>query len=319
MSDYKRVLSIDGGGIRGIYPATILAEIEKRLPEPLYQYFDLITGTSTGGIIALAIGLGFDASEIVGFYEKFGPKIFGGWRSWRWLRHWVTTKYDDEELKRALEDTFGEKYVGDSKTRLVIPSMVPGKGVYLYKTCHRNDFERDYWRKATEAAMATAAAPTYFPAYTNETKDILVDGGTWANNPILFGLMDGIGILNWKKDEIKVLSISCIEKSLDHHLPKRKGKIAIASHLTDLFMSMQSNSALSASQTLIGADNIFRLTDVGDFELDSVKQLPEMKALAENRINAEIDKLMPVFFDVPVSEAFKPYRTVEDYYRGKAK
>ena len=317
MIEYKRILSIDGGGIRGIYPATILAEIEKQLPEPLHKYFDLITGTSTGGIIALGIGLGYEAAEIVGFYEKYGPKIFGGGRKWKAIKHWLSTKYDNKELEKALEETFGEKHVGDSYTRLVIPSMEPGEGVYMYKTSHREDFSRDYWRKATEAAMATAAAPTYFPAYTNETKDILVDGGVWANNPILFGLMDGIGILGWKKEEIKVLSISCIEKPLDSYLPKRKGKLRIAPHLTDLFMSMQSASALSASQILIGPDNIFRLTDEGGFELDSVKQLPEMKGLAETRIKSEIDKIMPIFFDSPVAEPFVPFKTVEDYYKNK--
>jgi len=78
MNRKKKILSIDGGGIRGIYPATILAEIEKSLPEPLCKYFDLIAGTSTGGIIALGIGLGFKASEIVNFYEKYGANIFGG-------------------------------------------------------------------------------------------------------------------------------------------------------------------------------------------------------------------------------------------------
>ena len=108
MSYYKRILSIDGGGIRGIYPATILAEIEKHLPEPLYKYFDLIAGTSTGGIVALAIGLGFKATEIVGFYETYGPKIFGGWRSWKAIKHLVSTKYDNKELQKALEETFKE-------------------------------------------------------------------------------------------------------------------------------------------------------------------------------------------------------------------
>ena len=76
----RKVLSIDGGGIKGIYPATILADFESRLSQPLHEYFDLIVGTSTGGIIALAISLGIPAVQIAEFYEKYGPTIFGGSR-----------------------------------------------------------------------------------------------------------------------------------------------------------------------------------------------------------------------------------------------
>ncbi|MEJ7848386.1 MAG: CBASS cGAMP-activated phospholipase [Pyrinomonadaceae bacterium] len=312
MSQKRRILSIDGGGIRGIYPATILAEIENQLPEPLYKYFDLIADTSTGGIIALGIGLGYKASEIVTFYEKYGPRIFKG--SWpvKLFRHVFETKYAHEQLTIALKETFGERLIGESKTRLVIPSMnIQNGDVHIYKTCHREDFDRDYHRPVYEAALATSSALTYFPNYINSTSDILTDGGLWANNPILASLMDGIGILEWDKKNINVLSLGCIEKPFSKSLHKRKGIIGLLrSGIAEVFMAMQSKSALSSSYTLLGHGPVTRINDIGNFSLDCVKELPAMKALAEKRASKEIGKIMPIFFEEIVTEPFVPFKSV---------
>jgi patatin-like phospholipase/acyl hydrolase len=312
MSQKKRILSIDGGGIRGIYPATILAEIEEQLPEPLNKYFDLIAGTSTGGIIALGLGLGFSASQVAGFYEQYGSNIFGGWKVIKLAKHLLRTKYGHGQLEKALKETFGDKLIGDSETRLVIPSMNIKTGhVHIYKTCHREDFHRDYHRPAYEAALATSSAITYFPNYINSTKDILTDGGLWANNPTLVALVDALGILNWNKDDLKVLSIGCIEKPYNKDLHKRKGILGfVRSRPVEVFMGMQSTSALSASVTLIGHKNVVRINDSGNFSLDSIKELPAMKALAKDRVKKELESLMPVFFDEVVAEPFVPYKKV---------
>src|SRR4051794_26744982 len=119
----RHILSIDGGGIRGIYPATILASIEEQIDEPIYRYFDLIAGTSTGGIIALGLSLGFSAQEICDFYFQYCPKIFRGWKLLRRLRHWRRNKYDQKPLEAALKKTFGDLRIDDCKTRVLVPSM----------------------------------------------------------------------------------------------------------------------------------------------------------------------------------------------------
>lgn len=74
----RRILSIDGGGIKGVFPAAFLATIEQSVGGNIADYFDLIVGTSTGGIIALGLGMGLTAGEILRFYETHGPSIFGG-------------------------------------------------------------------------------------------------------------------------------------------------------------------------------------------------------------------------------------------------
>src|ERR1700733_11044702 len=137
----KRILTIDGGGIKGVFPASFLASLEEKIDGSIYEYFDLIVGTSTGGIIALALGLGFAAKDILKFYENYGPEIFKGNHLVKALQHLAITKYKNTGLKKALEETFGTKKLGESRTRLVIPSFNLQTGeVYVYKTAHHPRF-----------------------------------------------------------------------------------------------------------------------------------------------------------------------------------
>lgn len=104
-----QILSLDGGGIKGLFSAAVLAAIEEDLNINIIDHFDLITGTSTGGIIALGLGLGMRPKEIVEFYLTKGPKIFPRWYGLKWLQHWVYRKYSDKALSTALQDCFKEK------------------------------------------------------------------------------------------------------------------------------------------------------------------------------------------------------------------
>src|SRR2546421_322040 len=118
----RRVLSIDGGGIKGAFPGSFLATLEESTSGSIADHFDLIVGTSTGGIIALALGLGFTAAEVLEFYEKLGPLVFAGGRLVRAIRWVGLSKYESGPLRRALESKFGERRLGESKTRLVVPA-----------------------------------------------------------------------------------------------------------------------------------------------------------------------------------------------------
>jgi patatin-like phospholipase/acyl hydrolase len=149
VNEYRKILSIDGGGIKGVFPAAFLADIETTLPQGVSSYFDLIVGTSTGGIIALGLGLGLTAAQILDFYRQHGPKIFKGNRFVLTVKQALWRKYSNEQLRRALEQTFGNRKLSESKTRLVIPSFNIDTGeVYIYKTRHHKRFERDYEKTA---------------------------------------------------------------------------------------------------------------------------------------------------------------------------
>src|SRR5438034_3754911 len=113
----KRILAIDGGGIKGVFPASFLSVIEDSIGDNVADYFDLIVGTSTGGIIALGLGLGFSSAKILEFYEELGPAIFKGHHLIRWIRHIGVAKYSPKPLREALEQQFGARRLGESKTR----------------------------------------------------------------------------------------------------------------------------------------------------------------------------------------------------------
>src|ERR1700730_16069457 len=107
-----RILSLDGGGICGVFPAALLTRLEEHLEHPIGRYFDLIAGTSTGGIIAIGLGLGLPANEILKLYVEQGPAIFdqehGAVENWvrqkvRGMAHLFITKHSSEPLRRALE------------------------------------------------------------------------------------------------------------------------------------------------------------------------------------------------------------------------
>lgn len=133
----RRILCIDGGGIKGVFPASFLATVEDTIGKPASKFFDLIVGTSTGGIIALGLGLGLSAQQILAFYEESGPNIFdgnGGLRCFRWL---IRSKYEPAALRTALHNVFRERLLGESKTRLVIPSFNIETGeAHVWKTAH---------------------------------------------------------------------------------------------------------------------------------------------------------------------------------------
>ena len=308
----KRILTIDGGGIKGVFPASFLATIEDTIEDNIKNYFDLIVGTSTGGIIALGLGLGLSAKEILTFYEEYGASIFKGNRLLKWLRGWGFSKYDNVNLKKALISCFGDKKLGDSTKRLVIPSLNLENGeVYIYKTAHHCRLERDYREKAVDVALATAAAPTYFPTHWSSTGVPLVDGGMWANNPAGMAVVEGITLLEWPRDSIKVLSLGCTTEPLNVRQGRRfpLGKSYWASKVVDVFMHAQSHASLGTAQLLAGHDNVIRIDqDVsqGKFGLDKTNEIESLKGLGHSKARHALPKLREVFLK-DYAEHFVPF------------
>lgn len=210
-----RILSIDGGGIKGIFPATVLTAFERELCDgrSAGEYFDLITGTSTGGIIALGLSAGMPASEILRLYRDHGAEIFppkvGFPKWWQGLRNLGKYSYEREPLERALKAVFGDRLLGDANRRLCIPSFEGTYGeVVVFKTPHHPDFRLDWQHSMVAVALATAAAPTFFKTYRSGA-DVFADGGVWANNPVMIGLVDALSTHDLPRRRIEVLSISC--------------------------------------------------------------------------------------------------------------
>jgi hypothetical protein len=309
----RRVLAIDGGGIKGVFPASFLASTEDALNGNVADYFDLIVGTSTGGIIALGLGLGLSAKEILGFYETDGPSIFCGSRVLRFLRSLGVSKYSSAPLKKALKEIFGDKKIGESRKRLVVPSLNLDTGeVHVWKTSHHPRLERDYKESAVTVALSTAAAPTFFPTHRSAAGTPLVDGGMWANNPTAVAVVESIGVLGWSPDCLRVLSLGCTTTPLDINLGRMfpLGKLYWSLKLVDSFMTAQSSSSLGMAKHLVSdRNNIVRISPtVGKrFELDNTKEIPSLRGLGDTEARKALPHLRPLFFNTPVNEEFIPF------------
>src|SRR2546428_1711765 len=214
-----RILSLDGGGIKGAFTASVLATLEQDTGKSVNGHFDLITGTSTGGIIALGLGLGIPAAEIRDFYADQGGTIFPTTglvqRTAGFFRQIFGPKHSHETLRQALVGVFGDRRLGESKCRLVIPTYdaIAGR-IFLLKTAHHERFKYDVDAPAVDVALATSAAPTYFSAapFPGHSDASYVDGGVWANSPLLVGLVEAVHFLRVPLAAVDVLSIGTTSK-----------------------------------------------------------------------------------------------------------
>ncbi len=311
----KKILTIDGGGIKGVFPAAFLATVEDAIERNVGDYFDLIVGTSTGGIIALGLGLGLSAKELLAFYEEHGPIIFKGNRGLRWLRWLGTSKYSKTPLESALRSCFGDKRLGDSKKRLVIPSLNLENGeVHIYKTAHHPRLEMDYKESAVDVGMATASAPTYFPTHRSIAGIPLIDGGLWANNPVGMAVVEAITLLDWPRDSLKVLSVGCTTEPLNVNLGRRipLGGPYWAFKLLDVFMHVQAHASLGTALLLAGHDNVTRIDQNVPrkrFSLDGIKEIDSLKGSGAAKARHELPKLREIFLGNH-AEQFAPFHTL---------
>ena len=215
-----KVLSIDGGGIKGLYSSRILEHFEDRFNCHIADYFDLICGTSTGGLIALGLSLNIPVSLISNLYYRRGKQIFPEGNSFLSLlkQVFLQSKYDNNELRKALQEIFGDRTLADSHCLLCIPafSLTDGRP-FIFKYDHNEgNLRRDSKTKYVDIALATSAAPAYLPIVTLDTYDNkqFIDGGVYANNPTLVGVVEALRYFvgNGKRfQKLMVMSIGSLE------------------------------------------------------------------------------------------------------------
>ena len=220
MSRPFRILSIDGGGIRGIIPALVLQEIERLTGRRIAELFDLIAGTSTGGILALGLarpGQGgvpaFRAADLVGLYEREGSHIFSRsvWHRARALGNAFEEKYPTAPVERVLQQYFGEARLSEALTNVLVTGYeIEERRPFFFKSHNaKKDPAADDFPMRW-AARATSAAPTYFepakvPATVSKGYQALVDGGVYANNPAMCAYVEAL--CKWGPERIVLLSL----------------------------------------------------------------------------------------------------------------
>jgi len=191
-----RILSLDGGGIRGVLTASLLERLEEKQPGFL-TLVDLFAGTSTGGILALGLASGMTATEVRNLYINLGNIVFADtlFDNVKDLGNLRGAQYSTGPLKTELEKVFGERTLADLPKKVVISAFEldnqktePGRRHWKPKFFHNYPGEdSDGHEKIVDVALRTSAAPTYFPMYQR-----YIDGGVIANNPSLCALAQAL-------------------------------------------------------------------------------------------------------------------------------
>jgi patatin-like phospholipase/acyl hydrolase len=267
MASPFKVLAIDGGGIRGIIPALLLVAIEERTQRPISDLFDMLAGTSTGGIIALGLAKpGADgrpdksAQDIVGLYETQGGSIFP--HSMRGRLHFEAlagSRYPSQGIETVLERYFGEVRLKDALKPVLVASYDIEKQLPIFFKSEKARSSADYDFTMCQVARATSAAPTYFPPQRIETNDplqyyALIDGGVIANNPAMCAYAEAIK-MGRAGDGVLIVSIGTgeLRHPIKYEDANRWGQLEWAQPVLDVALQGSSETVDYQLQQLLNA------------------------------------------------------------------
>jgi len=296
-----KILSIDGGGARGIIPAHILKRIADEFEiDNFYEEFDLIVGTSTGSIIAAGLALGEPVEKIYDLYLNEAEEIFSdknGFLNRFFKGKCLKSEYKKEKLIELLKNVFKDKKMKDSKTKLMIPATDLTNGdVYIHKSNYDEEFVRDTDTYIYKAVLSSCSAPTYFKPEKIRERYLLADGGLWANNPSLLAYTEAISRFEIEHENIRILSLGTgIGKSNFDMDKKYWGAVALIKKLIDSLLNLQSINNNNICTHLLGEKQYLRLNYTSDNKLP-LEKLPENWAAKADRIFTYNSKKIEEYF-----------------------
>jgi patatin-like phospholipase/acyl hydrolase len=313
-----RILALDGGGIKGIFAAAALARLEEQHKAKIIDHFDLIAGTSTGGILAIGLSLGLSPEALLNFYRSRGPTIFPSTSLVQrsagvFSQLFVGPKHSAAVLRRELEAVLGTRKFGEAACRLVIPSYdAVANRIYIFKTRHASGLDNDIELNAVDVALATSAAPTYFAAATTARDGRYVDGGVWANNPSSIALIEAVSFLNIPLGQIDILNIGTTSEPFSIASNSRASMAKWNVGLVNLMFEAQAE-ACRAQVSLLLEGRLHRIdyqANDGRFSLDdaaqtSIRDLARLGAIeVEKRVN--FDAISHRFLNGIKADQFRP-------------
>lgn len=305
-----RILSIDGGGVRGIIPAVVLSEIERITGRSIADLFDLMAGTSTGGILACALAIPgpegqskYTAEEMIRFYEEKGPEIFerSFWHTLVSLGGWMEEKYSTHHMERELMHFYGIAHFSDALTPLLVPAYEIEKRFPFFFKSHRAVTDSSYDYPMWQVARATSAAPSYFePAkvtsLTGETY-ALIDGGTFANNPAMCALVEARTFFE-ARGEVLVVSLGTgkQDRPIPYETAAHWGKAGWAPRILDVMMDGVNDTVDYQLRQLLDGDHYFRFQTeltLADDDMDDASPLNllQLKEQGERLVEKERERL----------------------------
>lgn len=307
MGKSGKILALSGGGFRGLYTIRVLRKLEEHTGKPIAEQFDLITGTSIGGIIALAIAADIPLSEVEKAFVDDGHRIFHTpikspvknpilrffhkiLISYRAPLALFFSIHSNKGLKRTLTKIFEDRTMADlTHAKVVIPAANLSTGLPKhFKTPHHEDIYTDGKLKVVDVALATSAAPVYFPIHEiDDLKTMFADGGLVGNAPGLFGWLEAKTRLGIAEEDICVLAVGTLagRPSLSSKLFFRKGVWFWLSpnklRLLTLMMAQQEQQINYMLKLLLKEDRYYRIDfpvsdeAASDIDLDDVSEFAQ--------------------------------------------
>lgn len=249
--------------MRGVFTAGYLAQLEQASDRPLIEMVDLLVGTSTGGIIALGLASGRSAEEMLAFYKEHGPRIFS--RARPLPLRLVVPKYSRRPLDRILQSEFGETVMNDLTRPVCVTAHELVEGTTrVIKNDHAEGLSWGGSLPVWKVAAATSAAPTYFSPVQLDNADSHVDGGVWATNPALIGIIEAVRYFRRDLTDIRLLSVGTASATLrttSHDAAKR---MALPHWGRRILHLLQTSSALASdrqSGLLLPSGSYLRVDD----------------------------------------------------------
>ena len=296
----KKILCIDGGGIRGLIPALVLTELEKRSGRPISKSFDLIAGTSTGGILTLGLAKPYPARELVDLYEKNGARIFE--RSWLSavgdLGGLLNERYPSRGIEAVLRERFGDTRLKEAATGVLITAYeIEHRSPWFFRS-YRAKADPDYDFPMRDVARCTSAAPTYFEPKGLRGGVALVDGGVFANNPAMCAYAEIIAAEPQAAARCVVVSLGtgAATHAIHARQARRWGLLGWARPILDVVFHGVSATVDYQLAQLLGPDRHFRLdlqlSDASESMDDaSPENLRRLRKAAERLIERESLKI----------------------------
>ena len=309
-----RILSLDGGGIRGLYSAQMLKNIEDKCAVDFYNDFDLIVGTSTGSILAGAIVQKIDLDKVISLYDHEGKNIFKK----RWFCRFglFKSKYSPEPLKEQLKLIFGNTTFKDIKKPLLINATdIGNSSQFVFKTTFNNQKDGDGNKKSLvrdpdialyDAILASSSAPIFFPPH-KVGNFLLSDGGLWANSPVLVALAEAKKIFNVEPKDVVIVSIGTGVEENDYHIDTEKWGFLTGwkrSKLISTILNLQTKVNSSLLKFLMPKENILRLTFTSDktLPLDDTTQNKNLLSRADKDFSDRHAEIQ-TFIDTYIKDA----------------
>jgi len=301
------ILSLSGGGYKGLFTAVILEKLEEEFGCPIAKKFDLLAGTSIGGIIALALANEIPAKRIKELFINDKNKIFGNGSLLKGL--FLNSKYNNNGLRECLYEIFQKKKIGALKHRIIIPTINYTKGsTQILKTRHHKNFKMDINWSLVDAALATSAAPIYFPIFKSEYGNF-VDGGIVANHPGVFAYMEALNYLEIKPENIFQLHIGTTEHKVMASGRKNLRKTGLLSwreKLLELFFSCQEQSTEQILSFIL-QDRYYSINSPSDNEQNKVLSLDNISKDAQELLIQKANEALKQFQGNSFYQIFNSY------------